>query len=143
MLEGIQDMRQAERVLLSWLETRPSAIEAAVGYVMLSTTYLSLGRFKDALNAINTGLQLNPDDGMLHFILSTVYFTALCYEKAPDSAPPQLPICTLDILDCTSEEAYRIVEEHANLAIRLSGEDKELVKAARDQLATVRFLKSM
>jgi len=142
--------------------------DSANAWSVLSWKYMEAGKFKASEKAASTAMSLAPDNAQFHFNLSTLYYGALCNSKgtmtaeeftrllgtdlaerlrhkelslfASEGQPPNE--LTLEALGCNYEYAHQMVETHATETIRLS-KDKELTKAAKEHLATLRLMNQM
>jgi cytochrome c-type biogenesis protein CcmH/NrfG len=163
---NIQEPKEAVRRLEEIVGKTPNLTPA---WIALSGKYLEVGRAKEAEKAAHTAVNLEPDNPICHFHLSTIYYGALANSKAtmfpegltaiietgltqqvhrkePSLLQPAeeewMKKVTLQALDCTYERAYRMVKEHAKEAFRLS-KDKELRRAANDQLINLKLMDEM
>ena len=165
--QNLSDLKAMDRTpnLEEFEEAVSKNPDSARAWSVLSWKYMEAGKFKAAEKAASTTVGLAPDIAQLHFALSTIYYGALCnfegtisvdeftkplgtaeqlrHKKPSFFASEQPPNeLTLEALECNDEYARRMVETHAMETIRLS-RDKELTKAAEEQLATLRLMSQM
>jgi tetratricopeptide (TPR) repeat protein len=153
------ELRQTQQMLENNPDEAVHRIEQIVsrnpdsvpGWQGLGLGYMKTGRAKDAERALLKAISLAPSDPYPRLGLSTLYKVAMGASKgvtAPSNvtAPPGygdiFGDITLEALGCSYEYARKMVEEHANKVLKLTG-DKEFRRAARNSLEEIRMLDNM
>jgi len=163
-----QGIEEPEEAIERLKEITSKNQKLAIAWSALSEACLSAGRFEEAKETAITAVDLNPQEALLHFNLSTIYYVALCNSKAssldisqqqyrlivrglktdpkllstPDELPEPVKGLTLQVLGCSYDYARQMAEKHCRKALKLS-KDMELTRAAKDQLATLRLVDQM
>ena len=103
--------------------------------------YLQVGRAKDAEGALLKAISLAPNNPNPHLGLGTLYAAATGNSRGV-MPPPGFAEITLEALGCSYEYARKMAEGHAKEVLRLS-KDKELRRAANDQLINLKLMAQM
>jgi hypothetical protein len=140
----------------------------AYAWAILYELYMILQKFKDAQKAATAAVELNPQEALYHFNLSTLYYVALTKSKVSQDSVDRFRLATLDLkippelrptreqeewenqvrrltletLGCSYDYAHRMAVHHCSEALRLS-RDREEIRVASSQLASLRRLDQM
>ena len=122
--------------------------DSAPGWQGLGLGYMKTGRARDAERALLKAISLSPNDPGPHLGLPTLYKVAMGASKGVTAPPGVVALpgygdifgdITLEALGCNYEYARKMVAEHANEVLKLTG-DKEFRRAARNSLEEIRML---
>ncbi|MBN2075187.1 MAG: hypothetical protein JW762_06525 [Dehalococcoidales bacterium] len=116
--------------------------DSAPSWEGLGLGYMKTGRARDAERALLKAISLSPRDPGPHLNMSTLYKVAIGASKGVTAPPGYGDIfgdITLEALGCSYEYARKMVKEHANEVLKLTG-DKEYRRTAKNSLEEIKML---